>query len=229
MNISEAIKYYQEAQKENSKAQEAAKAAAEESRKKWDVIINNSGRFHADKESPEYIAAKEADTIEANARAAANIAKAVKLAASDNVLNVACNALYNAIQENPTKYNKPLHYKVMKANIEEITGKDFFIHISFSTAYLYYRDAAGEREKFSFNLDNENKIIMENLKTRPELTLKEIKKEAKQAQKDAEKLRKAADKLKAEADAAKDKYQSYIKYIMPHLDYSIIKDDYRLF
>ena len=232
MNINEAINYYNQAQKEHTKAEEAAKAAQEKSRNLWDVLRTNKASFKEWKTAPEYSAAKEADEIEAAARAAANIAQAIAFVASYNVLEVARNTIYNEVTAAPEKYNKPVHFKVMHERLNSICGDDFNIYTSYSTVYLRYRAAAGTNEIFLFDLDNENKINFDRpyiQKRAPELTLKEIKKEVKQAVKDAAKLRAAAEELYNKSEAMQNSYKSYIKHYMPRANKYFLDDNYRLF
>lgn len=232
MDIKTAIKYYQQAQKAAAAADQATKAAREKERALYRAIpgeVFKPGR----KETPEYKAALQASEEAAKLQQAANIARAVAIAASDNVLNVAHNIILETISAAPEKYTKPLHYKVMQAALDGILNHpDFYIRGSYSTVELYFRNAIGSRSKFLFTTNNDNTInFNENhINYRhPENTLQQIRKEAKQAAKDAAKLRAAAEKLKKEADATKEKYTSYIKYILPSCNYDVLIDDYRLF
>lgn len=234
MTINEAIRYYQKAQKENAAAQEAAKAADTKQHAAWNKVkdISKSLFDGSRKESPEYIAAMEASKAAQAAHAAANIAQAIYICTAHNVLEVARNTIYNEVTAAPDKYNKPMHYKVMKDRLNSICGENMYIYQSYSGIYLRMPYAPGESEIFLFDTNNDNTLNLDRpyLNNRaPELTLQEIKKEVKQAAKDAEKLRKAAEELYKKSEAMQAKYNSYVKHLMPYARKYNLEDNYRLF
>lgn len=235
MNIKEAIAIYNKSNKEYQTAAQKATAATEAACAAWDQVksINKSFFDPNRKQTPEYTAAMEASEAETAAHKTQNIAKAVKLAASYNVLVIARNKIYDEVMAAPEKYNKPVHFKVMKDKLNAITGtEDLYIYISYSSVYLAYRAAAGEREIFLFDTDNENKLNLDRpylQKRDPENTFQQIKKEVKQAARDAEKLRKAAEELYKTSENMQAKYTSYIKHLMPYANKYNLEDKYRLF
>lgn len=230
MLVNEAIKNYNQALKENTKAQAAKDAATAAAHEAWRSI--QPGELREKTNSPAYIAAMQASEAEKTARAAANIAEAVTIAASYNVLICARNAIYNAVTAAPDQFSKPLHYKVMHEKLNNICGDGFNVYNSYSSVYLRYHNATGEREIFLFDTTNENKINFDRPfleKRDPELSLKEIKKEVKQAAKDAEKLRKAAEALYNQSETMRNKYKSYVRHLMPYSRKYSLEDNYKLF
>lgn len=230
MTIQEAINYYKQAQKEATKAAQAAKEASESEHEFWKNIDYSMLK---DKESPAVKAAQEASEKARKARQAENITTAVLKAAADNVLNVAVNRVRDAMQETPDKFNKPVHFKVFKENLKQITGENFYINNSYSySLYLTnYNFSSDIREKFLCEIENgqinfEGKSLQER---RAEFTLKEIKAEAKKAVKDAEKLRKSYEKYLAMQGAIKAEYKTIIANFLPSTNSGYLEDKYRFF
>lgn len=162
---------------------------------------------------------------------AEKIAQAVKLAASQNVANIACNIFVNAVSKDPDKWTIPTHYKKFKDAFYQILDSEnfYFSANTYSFRIVFRSGEYGHNENWVYSVKNGCLDLSDDRdKTRNEATLTEIKKEAKQAVKDSEKLRAMVEKIVA-ADSRKN-YKTHISALMPYFyKYDAIKDDYRLF
>ncbi len=161
---------------------------------------------------------------------AEKVAQAVKLAASQNVANIACNVFVEAVSQDPDKWTIPTHYKKFKDAFYQILDENFYFSADTYSFKIVFRSGEyGHNENWVYSVkDGFLDLSDDRDKTRNEATLAEIKKEAKQAVKDSEKLRAMVEKIVA-ADSRKN-YKTHISSLMPYFyKYDAIKDNYRLF
>ena len=233
--IKRAIEDYNKAAKAHTAAAKKARELDEVERKAWNAIKGTgSSFFKRCEEQPElYAEAHKASDAATKARKAADIKKAVLMAASNNAAYIAADALRTAIKATPEKFSAPTHYKKFSEAIAEIVGDDFYLETRYCIHIHFRPGSYGHDTAFVCELDrNGQKIDLSSLEKhepgRQFPTLKEIEAEAKKAARDAEKIRKIYKEAEAKSEAIKNSYRSNIKYYIPHI-FGGLKDDYRLF
>ena len=217
--IEQAIKDFNQAQKENTKAQQAYKAATEKQNKIIEQAYKNGFKAVTTEDNTRI---EQSEAAVRKAKKAAAIATAVYQASSQNVSNIASEVLKEAVLNSPEQFNCPVHYKKFKAAFNAVLPeKYFYFSDSDYSFYVYFKTGLYNHcQTYAFNKKNEyidtEKTVLKN----SYLSLSDIKKEATAAYKYSEKLKAAYEKLKSEADTARNNFKSDIKYSVPYISYN---------
>lgn len=217
--IEQAIKDFNQAQKENTKAQQAYKAATEEQNRIIEQAYKNGFKAVTTEDNNRI---EQSEVAVRKAKKAATIATAVYQAASQNVSNIASEVLKEAVLSNPEQFNLPVHYKKFKAAFNAVLPEQHFYYSDSDYSFYVYFKKGMYNHCQSFAFDKKNEYINTERTTLKEsiLTLKDIKTEATAAYKYSEKLKAAYEKLKSEADTARNSFKSDIKYSVPYISYN---------
>lgn len=227
IKIENAIKDFKAAQNEYAAAKAAAKAAEKYHAATIEKCYKN-GKFVKSEEARAAIKATGKAYTDANQDL--KHAEAVILCASQNVANAAANVLSLAILSDPAKFNMPTHYKKFNAAVNNVLGSDFYFCASDYSFYIYFKSGSYNHNSAYITDKTEGKLNIDRIRAnRSVMSLSDIKAEVKEAAEEAARLTEAAEALKAADKEARAKFKSHVKDLMPHINFDLVKDDYRLF
>lgn len=219
--IEQAIKDFNQAQKESKKAAEKV-AAIEQQYTDYANSFFKAGKWkEATEEQKQQL--KKYDSAVSEAKKEQKITALVYKAASQNIADMAANILKAAVLNNPEKFNYPVHYKKFKTSVESILPAEYFYYDSSEYSfYIYFRTGIyNHKQCFVFDKNSDGTINTSRTTVKEiNVTLADIKREAKAAFKYAEKLKSAYKKLQDESDNAKKNFVSAIKYEIPYVSIS---------